>query len=260
MQSWCAGRQNLAHAWECSTASISTCSMPRSGMTPGRPIHLPNRSPCPLRPSRGGCGGFEQRAGSPEPSPCLSPRLMQSAPARGCAAPAQRARRPCRARPRWSGACWTATRSSSVTKSPGRTTPGRSVRLREHGRVQSLRGRSACLVIDGAPLRDPLRQARGEVRAVRPARRKLARLLGRDPAVDLLLRGSTAAARPMSSTWAWNSRMSNFGPSAVLRLLAQPLDGQRADLVGRRLARNGDVALDLGGRVGACPCPSASSM
>ena len=41
-----------------------------------------------------------------------------------------------------------------------------------------------------------------------------------------------------------------LGPERRLRLVAQAADGQLADLVGERLARNGDVALDLGGGVG----------
>ena len=85
------------------------------------------------------------------------------------------------------------------------------------------------------------------------------RLLRRDPAVDLLLQDrqrQRAGHQHLGVEFADVELVAELR----LRLVAQPLDGQRADLVGQRLARNGDVALDLGRRVGLRPCRNVSSM
>jgi hypothetical protein len=50
---------------------------------------------------------------------------------------------------------------------------------------------------------------------------------------------------PSFNTTSWKARMSNLSPSSSFGVLAQVLDLDHADLVGRRLARHHDVALDL---------------
>ena len=67
-----------------------------------------------------------------------------------------------------------------------------------------------------------------------------------------ILRSSTGSgSEPDISTWAWNSRRSKRDPSAASARGAKLEDLHLADLVGERLAGNGDVALDLGDDFGA---------
>ena len=66
-----------------------------------------------------------------------------------------------------------------------------------------------------------------------------------------ILRSSTVSgSAPVISTWAWKSLRSKRSPSALLGLGPQLEDLELADLVGERLAGNGDVALDLGDHLG----------
>ncbi len=60
---------------------------------------------------------------------------------------------------------------------------------------------------------------------------------------------SSRGRAPWPRTTSWNARWSKRGPSAVARALAQRQDRELAGLVGARLARPHDVALDLGHHV-----------
>ena len=66
-----------------------------------------------------------------------------------------------------------------------------------------------------------------------------------------ILRSSTVSgSEPVISTWAWKSLRSKRAPSAASARGAQLEDLELAELVGERLAGNGDVALDLGDDLG----------
>ena len=58
-------------------------------------------------------------------------------------------------------------------------------------------------------------------------------------------RARSSGTAPLPRTTSWNSRTSKRVPSVLLGASAQLLDLQLAELVGERLARPGDVAVDL---------------
>ena len=71
-------------------------------------------------------------------------------------------------------------------------------------------------------------------------------------AIQALICASSASSgtAPWPSTASWKRRRSNLSPSSFSALRAQLADLQLADLVGQRLARVGDVAVDLGIDIG----------
>ncbi len=80
----------------------------------------------------------------------------------------------------------------------------------------------------------------------------LPRLLLRDPPVDRLPQNRQRQRAGHQHLGVEIAHV-EFVAKLRLRLLAQPLDGQRADFIGQRLAGDGDVALDLRGGVDLAP-------
>ncbi len=66
-----------------------------------------------------------------------------------------------------------------------------------------------------------------------------------DPGLNALAHHIQGSA-PLSSNLSWNSRTLKFSPERLLGVATQATETQLADLVRQRLARPGDVALQLG--------------
>ena len=78
----------------------------------------------------------------------------------------------------------------------------------------------------------------------------LSLLRRRNPAVDLLFQHRKRERAGAQHLFVEGADV-ELGAKLRLRLFAQPLDGERADLIGKRLAGDRDLAFDFRRRIGA---------